>query len=129
VADRIFFLFCATCVALALLSGCTSPSDNPTTPPAAMSLAVEAQPSVIPANGASRMVVYVAMLTGDEPVADSTQVILLHSLGTLGRGVIYTSGGVALDTLTADTVAGTGWLIACAQGLRDSVPIVFTPLP
>jgi hypothetical protein len=63
------------------------------------------------------------------PVADSTQVILLHSVGTLDRGVLYTSGGIALDTLTTDTVVASGWLIACSQGLRDSVRIVFTPLP
>ena len=75
------------------------------------------------------MVVFVEMRRDGDPVADSTQIILLHSVGTLGRGVVYTSSGIALDTLTADSIAGTGWLIACSQGLRDSVPITFTPLP
>ncbi len=112
------------------LAGCTAPADDsPTGPSSALALSVEAQPASAPADGASRLVVFVDMRQDGEPVADSTQVILLHSVGTLDRGVVYTSSGIALDTLTADTVAASGWLIACAQGLRDSVRISFTPLP
>jgi hypothetical protein len=36
---------------------------------------------------------------------------------------------VALDTLTSDTIAGSGWLIAYAQGRRDSTEIMFTLSP
>jgi hypothetical protein len=115
----------------ALIIGCTSTDDNnkPTGPTPEIALSVEAQPATIPANGVSRMVVFVEMMQGDEPVADSTQVILLNTIGTLGKGVVYTYNGVALDTLASDTIAGSGWLIAYANGRRDSVEIMFTESP
>jgi hypothetical protein len=118
-------------VAGILLAGCTSPADDnqPTGPGTELSLSVEAQPSAIPANGTSHLVVFVELLLGTEPVSDSTEVILLNTIGTLGRGVIYTRNGVALDTLTSDTSAGSGWLIAYAQGRRDSTEIMFTLSP
>ena len=114
-----------------VVSGCTSPADdnNPTGPGPELNLSVEAQPSAIPANGTSHLVVFVELLLGEEPVSDSTEVILLNTIGTLGRGVIYTRNGVALDTLTSDTTAGSGWLIAYAQGRRDSTEIMFTLSP
>jgi len=114
-----------------LIIGCTSTDDNnkPTGPTPEIALSVEAQPATIPANGVSRMVVFVEMMQGDEPVADSTQVILLNTIGTLGKGVVYTYNGVALDTLASDTIAGSGWLIAYANGRRDSVEIMFTESP
>ena len=118
-------------VAGILLAGCTSPADdnNPTVPGPELNLSVEAQPSAIPANGTSHLVVFVELLLGEEPVSDSTEVILLNTIGTLGRGVVYTRNGVALDTLTSDTSAGSGWLIAYAQGRRDSTEIMFTANP
>ncbi|MCX6601009.1 MAG: hypothetical protein NT025_05540 [bacterium] len=114
-----------------VVSGCTSPADdnNTTGPGPELSLSVEAQPSAIPANGSSHLVVFVELLRGAEPVSDSTEVILLNTIGTLGRGVVYTRNGVALDTLTSDTTAGSGWLIAYAQGRRDSTEIMFTLSP
>ena len=118
------------CIA-ALFIGCTSPeNDNkPTGPAPEISLSVEAQPPTIPADGISRMVVFVEMVLGDNPVADSTEVILLNTIGTLGKGVVYTHNGVALDTLASDTIAESGWLIAYAEGTRDSVEIMFTESP
>lgn len=114
-----------------LLWGCTSPDDDdePVGPTPELFLSIEAQPPTIPANGISRLVVFVEMVQGDNPVADSTQVILLNTIGTLGQGVVYTHNGTALDTLTSDTLAGSGWLIAYAEGKRDSVEIMFTEMP
>lgn len=111
--------------------GCTSPDDDnkPVGPTPEITISIEAQPPTIPANGISRLVVFVEMVQGDHPVADSTQVILLNTIGTLGQGVVYTHNGTALDTLTSDTLAGSGWLIAYADGKRDSVEIMFTELP
>jgi hypothetical protein len=117
-------------VLLVIFVGCTSPAnDNPQGPGPELNLSVEAQPSAIPANGTSHLVVFVELLNGTEPVSDSTEVILLNTIGTLGRGVVYTRNGVALDTLTSDTAAGSGWLIAYAQGRRDSAEVMFTDLP
>ncbi len=70
--------------------------------------------------------VFVEYRVNDEPVADSTRIILLNPMGTLSAGTIYTVGGVALDTLTADTLAGLGWLVAYSDGHRDSTEIMFT---
>jgi hypothetical protein len=114
-----------------VVSGCTSPADDqpPTGPGPELNLSVEAQPPAIPADGASHLVVFVELMLGDDPVSDSTEVILLNTIGTLGSGVLYTRNGVALDTLTSDTTAGSGWLIAYAQGRRDSTEVMFTLSP
>ncbi len=108
---------------------CTSPTDtNDDTPDATdtYSLTVEARPSAIPADGFSHTTIFVEYRVNGEPVVDSTRIILLNPMGTLNAGTIYTFGGVALDTLTSDTVAGLGWLVAYADGIRDSAEIMFT---
>jgi hypothetical protein len=113
----------------ALISGCSSPNstkDNPVVTNPTITLGIEAQPAAIVADGVSRLVVFVEMKQDDQAVADSTQVILLNSMGSLGKGIVYTHAGVALDTLTSDTTAGMGWLIAYAEGVRDSAEIMFT---
>ena len=114
-----------------IMGGCTSPAedDRPTGPGPELNLSVEAQPPAIPADGTSHLVVFVELMLGEDPVSDSTEVILLNSIGTLGSGVLYTRNGVALDTLTSDTTAGSGWLIAYAQGRRDSTEVMFTISP
>ena len=112
---------------LAFLAGCKTAEDKtPTGPHGVLTVAVEAQPSEILANGTSRLVVFTQVTDGSGFAADSTEVILLNTMGTLQRGVLYTRNGVALDTLTSDTVAGTGWIIAYARGVRDSAEIMFT---
>jgi hypothetical protein len=124
------FLFFAFCFSL-FSFGCTSPksTDNPVAPAATMSLSVEARPQTIAANGTSHLVVFVEMRHGSDPVSDSTEVILLNTIGTLGLGIVYTHAGVALDTLTSDSSAESGWLIAYSNGFRDSVEIAFTTIP
>jgi len=108
---------------------CTSPTDSTTDEPNTQetrSLSIDARPSAIPADGLSTMTIFVEYRVNGTPVADSTRVILLNPMGTLNAGTIYTTGGVALDTLTSDTTAGLGWLIAYADGIRDSIEIMFT---
>ncbi|MBU0509242.1 hypothetical protein KKH27_10440 [bacterium] len=118
---------CTALSALLLLAGCTSPDDDntPTGPSPQIVVSVEARPPTIPANGTSKLVVFTELRRGDQPVADSTQVILLNTIGVLQQGILYTRGGVALDTLVSDTAAGMGWIVAYSQGVRDSVEIFF----
>lgn len=116
-------------IAVLVMLGCTSPKDddNPVAPDAsAFALAVEAHPQAIRADGLSKLVVFVEMQRDGAPVPDSTQVILLTSIGQLKSGVVRTQGGVALDTLTSDTTAASGWLHAWSEGVRDSVEVFFT---
>ncbi len=117
------------CVLALWFISCTSPTDPvPNTPQSQdeHTLTVEARPSAIPADGVSHTTIFVEYRVNGDPVPDSTRIILLNPMGTLSAGTIYTVAGVALDTLTADTVAGLGWLIAYADGLRDSAEIMFT---
>lgn len=124
--NSLITLLTAACMT-ALVSGCSSPTDdNPAGPQPLLTLTVEARPSAIPANGISRTVIFAELKRGDNAAADSTEVILLNSIGRLGRGIVYTRGGVALDTLTSDTTAALGWIVAYSQGVRDSVEIMFT---
>lgn len=121
---------CVTAFFLAfLMMSCTSPTEsnddnNNTTP--SKSLAVDARPSAIPADGSSRMTIFIEYREDGVAVPDSTRIILLNPMGTLAHGTVYTVGGVALDTLTSDSSAGIGWLVAYADGLRDSIEIMFT---
>ena len=89
-------------------------------------LTVEARPSAIPADGISHMTIFVEYRIDGLPVEDSTRLILLNPMGVLAAGTVFTTNGVALDTLTADSAAGLGWLIVYADGLRDSTEIMFT---
>jgi hypothetical protein len=114
---------------LALLAwGCAPQQDesdgNPDTNP--LTIAVEAQPWSVPADGASKIVLFVQCFRYGQPVADSTEVVLLNTIGTLKSGTLLTHTGIALDTLTADTSAALGMVIAYSQGVRDTVEVMFT---
>ncbi len=122
---RIFLMF----VLAFWFVSCTSPTDSTPDVPNSEdthTLTVEARPSAIPADGVSHTTIFVEYRVNGEPVADSTRIILLNPMGVLNAGTIYTLGGVALDTLTSDTTAGLGWLIAYSDGIRDSTEIMFT---
>ncbi len=117
------------CALAAWFVSCTAQDDpNPVTPSSedTHTLTVEARPNAIPADGVSHTTIFVEYRVNGEPVADSTRIILLNPMGTLNAGTIYTLGGVALDTLTSDTIAGLGWLVAYSDGIRDSAEIMFT---
>jgi hypothetical protein len=112
-----------------LFGACTTAKNdhsNPVQSNSTITLTVQVEPSSIPADGSSRSTVFVEIMRGDVPVNDSTEVILLRTIGSLGRGIVYTHNGTALDTLTSDTTAGSGWLIAYSGGVRDSAEIMFT---
>jgi hypothetical protein len=115
-------------VMLGLLAGCKSAPENKTItgPQTQLSVSMEARPSAVPANGSSRIVVFTQVSSDGVPASDSTQVILLNTIGTLKHGTLYTLNGIALDTLVSDTMAGSGWIIAYARGARDSVEVMFT---
>jgi hypothetical protein len=115
-----------------LMIGCTSTTssnDDNQQPQTVLRLSVEAQPSSITADGISHMVIFTEFFKNNQPIEDSSEVILLNTIGTLGSGRLYTHAGIALDTLRSDTTAGMGWIIAYAQGIRDSAEIMFTARP
>lgn len=121
--------FLLICIAALWFVSCTSPTDSTDDTPnttETRTLTIEARPNAIPADGISTMTIFCEYHVNGEPVADSTRIILLNPMGTLAAGTIYTVGGVALDTLTSDTLAGLGWLIAYSEGIRDSAEIMFT---
>jgi hypothetical protein len=123
-------LILAACfIGLALWS-CTSPTDSKVEPDPVIEtyISVEARPSAIPANGTSRLVIFTEYRLNGEPVPDSTRIILLNTIGTLGRGELYTQDGIAIDTLTSDTVVALGMIYAVSSGVRDSVEIAFEPV-
>lgn len=121
-------------IAMAFIwTACTAPTDpepDNTLSEDTTILTIQALPAAIPADGVSKATVFVEFRINGEPVADSTRIIVLNSVGTLANGTVYATGGVAIDTLTSDTVAGLGWLIAYSDGVRDSIEIMFTePTP
>jgi hypothetical protein len=74
------------------------------------------------------MVIFTEYRVDGEPAPDSSRIVLLNTIGTLGHGELYTQGGIAYDTLTSDTVVTLGMVYAVVSGLRDSVEIAFTPV-
>ena len=114
---------------LALLNwSCAPQEDEPDdgTTGGGYSISIEAQPWTVPADGESRIVIFVECFHDGQPVADSTEIVLLNTIGALQSGTLLTRGGIALDTLTADTTAALGMVIAYTQGVRDTVEIMFT---
>jgi hypothetical protein len=114
-----------------LIWSCTSPTnsneDEPD-PVITSYLSVEASPDAIPADGTSQTVIFTEFRQNGEAVPDSTRIILLNTIGTLGLGELFTMDGIAIDTLTSDTVVALGMIYAIADGLRDSVEIAFEPV-
>ncbi len=115
-------------LALLFAQGCAPADDDETQsePVSEYDISIEIRPWTLPSDGISKGVVFVELRKQGQSVNDSTQVILLNTGGTLRSGIIYTSGGVALDTLTADTVAGLNWIIAYSHGIRDSAEVQFS---
>jgi hypothetical protein len=119
----------ALCVNSALFMFSCAPAEDTTddgggsVPTLAVTL--EAQPWSVPADGSSRIVLFAECRIGGTPVADSTEVIFLNTIGTLQGGVVLTRSGVALDTLVADSTAALGYVIAYCEGMRDTVEIMF----
>ena len=113
-----------------LIWSCTSPtsSEEPEDTSSGAVMSVEARPGRVPADGVSTMVIFAEFRENGLPVPDSTRIILLNTIGTLGQGELYTQDGIVLDTLTADTVEALGLVIAVASGVRDSVEVVFEPV-
>ncbi|MBU1920744.1 hypothetical protein KKG66_07850, partial [bacterium] len=113
-----------------LIWSCTSPTDSNDEPEpiVSSSLTIEAQPAAIPADGMSKMVILAEYRLNGEAAPDSTRIILLNTVGTLGHGEVYTQDGIAIDTLTSDTVVTLGMVFAIASGVRDSVEIAFEPV-
>jgi len=117
--------------ALVWFSGCTSPTDSNDDnqePVSSTVFTVEARPSRVPADGHSKMVIFTEYRENNQPVPDSTRIILLNTIGTLGLGELYTQDGIAIDTLTADSTVALGVVIAVAPGVRDSIEIAFEPV-
>jgi hypothetical protein len=109
-----------------IANGCTSPTEKvEETEETGLVVSVEAVPQVITADGVSESVIFVEVQRNGVSVPDSTQVLLFRTLGRLKGGRAYTYQGVALDTLVADTTAGTSSVIAYVEGQRDTVDIVF----
>ena len=113
-----------------LIWSCTSPTDTIVEPEPVIEtyISVEARPSAIPANGTSRLVIFTEYRINGEPAPDSTRIVLLNTIGTLGLGELYTQDGIAIDTLTSDTVVALGMIYAVTSGYRDSVEIAFEPI-
>ncbi|MBI5060304.1 hypothetical protein HZB60_11055 [candidate division KSB1 bacterium] len=116
--------------ALALIAWSCAPQEDETEPGnpngPVLTISVEAQPWSVPADGESQIVIFVECFEAGHPVADSTEIVLLNTIGTLQSGTLLTQGGIALDTLTADSAAALGMVIAYTQGVRDTVEIMFT---
>jgi hypothetical protein len=112
-----------------LVWSCTSPtkSDDEPEPIVSTYLSIEAQPAAIPANGTSTMVILAEYRINGEAAPDCTRIILLNTIGTLGRGEVFTQDGIAIDTLTSDTIVTLGMVYAIAAGVRDSIEIAFEP--
>jgi hypothetical protein len=122
-------LFIAGLAGLMLLS-CTSPTDSKDDPIPVLEtyISVEARPSAIPANGTSKLVIFTEFRINGEAAPDSTRIILLNTIGTLGRGELFTQDGIAIDTLTSDSTVALGMIYAVSSGVRDSVEVAFEPI-
>lgn len=104
------------------LVGCRAsrPSEKPE--PGALSVDLAVIPLILPADTTKSATVWVTVLEGSEPVADSTKVWLVATAGTLPSEV-YTSAGLANTNYRPSRATGVVMIIAQVKGVRDTMNI------
>ncbi len=104
------------------LLGCqaTRPDDDPQRGALSVDLAVI--PLILPADTTQSATVWVTVLEGTEPVADSTRVWLVATSGHLPSAA-YTSSGVASTSFHPSLSTGVVTIIAQVKGVRDTMKI------
>ena len=109
-------------VAMLDLIGCraTQPNDDPT--PGTLSVDLAVIPLILPADTSHSATVWVTVLEGTEPVADSTKVSLVATSGTLPSEA-YTSAGLANTSYRPSLSTGVVTIIAQVKGVRDTMNI------
>jgi len=94
----------------------------PETEEAAVRVQVDVVPLILPADTTETASVWITVLAEGEPVADSTRIDLLATLGSISAEA-YTRDGLAVTSYRAAAVTGNVAIIAQARGVRDTMNI------
>ncbi|MBN1872648.1 MAG: VWA domain-containing protein [Anaerolineae bacterium] len=93
-------------------------------------LTLTARPSHLPAD-AHATATLTATLTDvyNRPIQTSTYITFTTSLGTITPFTQFLQQGIATATLIPSSKTGTAHVTASANGLTDTIPVLFTPSP
>jgi hypothetical protein len=101
--------------------GCQG-TEPPVTPAAGIALSIDVVPLILPADTTQTATVWVTVLEDGLPVADSTRVSLVATLGRV-TAESYTRDGLAVATYRACDETGRAAIVAQAKGARDTVAV------
>jgi len=111
-------LILAALLCLMLLPSCRSSA--PTGPQDGLSVGLDAVPSLLKADSSGTAVIWCTVLDRGRPVADSTAVSFVASLGTIDAEA-RTRDGLARAVFTPGAEPGTAAIVAQVRAVRDTV--------
>lgn len=109
-------------LAIMWIPGCRATKPDDSIPPGQVSVEIDVVPILVPADSSERATVWVTVLQGGEPIADSTTVNLVTTLGVLPAEAL-TRGGLAVASYQPASEAGVASIVAQARGVRDTMQV------
>jgi hypothetical protein len=91
-------------------------------PASGISLSIDVVPLILPADTTQTATVWVTVLEDGLPIADSTRVSLVATLGRV-TPECYTRDGLAVATYRACDETGRAAIVAQAKGERDTMAV------
>ncbi len=108
-------------VSLVLLAGCRASSPEGEDQKE-ISIDLDVVPMILKADTTETATVWVTVLEGTRPVADSTIVNLVATLGTVPAQVL-TTDGLAIADFQPPSETGVATIIAQSRGVRDTMNV------
>ncbi len=105
-----------------LLAGCKATRPDNGTSPGHLTITGDVVPIILKADTSSTATVWVTVMEDGGPVADSTIVNLVATLGTVPSQV-YTLDGLAVASYTAVQEQGVATIVAQSLGARDTMTV------
>jgi hypothetical protein len=109
-------------VALIALAGCRASEPDATPSELGIDLSLDVVPLILRADTTEVATVWVTILEDGLPIADSTRVDLVATLGQV-TAESFTHDGLAVATYRAAGETGSAAIIAQAKGVRDSIAV------
>ena len=112
----------AILVALIALAGCRASEPDAAPAELGIDLSLDVVPLILRADTTEIATVWVTILEDGAPIADSTRVDLVATLGEV-TAESFTHDGLAVATYRAAGETGSAAIVAQAKGVRDSIAV------
>lgn len=107
----------------AMILGCQATKPDDSIPPGQITVDIDVIPILVPADSSERATVWITVKEGGAPIADSTIVNLVATLGSIPPEAFTNNAGLATTKYTPPCKAGVASIIAQARGVRDTMHV------